>query len=204
MRYFLLLFGLAILAVMVVAGKRGDTFRKPPIYIFPDMDRQPRLRPQKDYSFFADQRSSRLPVSGTIARGQRYESSPENTGRIPGTTNFVETIPVEVTEPLLQRGRERYQINCTPCHGPLGDGQGIARQFGMAVVTSLLDGRIVSMPDGEIFSTITYGKNLMLAYGGQIDIADRWAIIAYVRALQRARLGSVEDVPPAQRNQFGE
>jgi mono/diheme cytochrome c family protein len=203
MRYFLLIFGLAVLGVMVVAGKRGDTSRKPPIFLFPDMDRQPRLRPQKVHAFFEDQRSSRLPVSGTVARGEHYEATPQNNGRIPGTTNFVETIPVPITETMLQRGRERYAINCAPCHGPLGDGKGITSKFGMVAIANFHDARLVSMPDGEIFNTITYGKNQMGAYGGQVEIADRWAIVAYVRALQRARLGSVDDVPPPQRSQFG-
>ncbi len=204
MRYFLLIFGLAVLAVMLIAGKRGDITREPPVEVFPDMDRQPKLRPQARYAFFEDSRSSRLPVPGTIARGEPYQSSPENTGRVPGTTNFVEIIPLPLAEKLMLRGQERYQIFCTPCHGAQADGNGVTKKFGMTVIANLHDPRIVSMPDGEIFNTITYGKVLMGPYGGQIAIEDRWAIVAYVRALQRARLGTVGEVPEAERTRFGQ
>lgn len=204
MRYFFLIFGLLVLAVMVIAGKRGDTSRKPPLYVIPDMDRQAKLRPQKEYSLYSDGRSSRLPVAGTIARDEPFEDDALNTGRIPNTTNFIELVPVPLTEGLMARGAERYTINCAPCHGPAADGKGITSKFGMTVIANLHDARIVKMPDGEIFNVITYGKNLMGAYGGQVEINDRWAIIAYLRVLQRARLGEVDDVPAAQRGQLGQ
>ena len=204
MRYFLLILGLSIVVVMTIAGRRfddgGPISRRPPIEIFPDMDRQPKLRPQTRNNFFPDQLSSQLPVPGTIARGTAYEDSPANTGRITGTTNFVETIPVAVTEQLITRGRQRYQINCSPCHSAMGDGNGITKRLGMAVVGNLHDKRIVELPDGDIFNTITYGKILMGAYGANVSIQDRWAIVAYVRALQRSRLADVNDVPEAQRS----
>lgn len=204
MRYFLLIFGLLILGVMFVLGKRGQMFRQPPTFVIPDMDRQPKLRPQKEHSLFDDQRSSRLFVEGTIARGDSYEINPTTTGRIPRSTNFVETIPVPVDDRLMARGQERYTINCSPCHGAQADGNGITKKFGMTVVANLHDARIVKMPDGELFDIITHGKNLMGAYAAQIDINDRWAVIAYLRALQRSRLGSMEDVPLAQRAQLGQ
>ncbi len=203
MRFFLLILGLAIVLVMTIAGRRyddgGPISRRPPIEIFPDMDRQPKLRPETRNNFFPDQLSSQLPVPGTVARGTPYEDSPVNTGTITGTTNFVETIPVPVTEQLIVRGRQRYEINCSPCHSAVGDGNGITKRLGMAVVASLQDKRLVVMPDGEIFNTITYGKNLMGAYGANISIQDRWAIVAYVRALQRSRLANLNEVPEAQR-----
>ena len=94
MRYFLLIFAICCVTVVLVAGKRGDFSRKPPIELFPDMNRHPRLRPQTPDAFFADGKSSRLPVEGTIARDDRYEDMPVNTGRVPGTTNFIANIPV--------------------------------------------------------------------------------------------------------------
>ena len=205
MRYFLLLLGLSILVVMTIAGRRfddgGPISRRPPIEIFPDMDRQPKLRPQTRNNLFPDQLSSQLPVPGTVARGTPYEDSPANTGRITGTTNSVETIPVPVTEQLITRGQQRYQINCSPCHSAMGDGNGITKRLGMAIVANLHDKRIVGLPDGDIFNTITYGKPPnMGAYGANIAINDRWAIVAYVRALQRSRLADVNDVPEAQRS----
>lgn len=199
MRYFVVGFLLLCLAVVSIAGFRGGTSRKPPIEVFPDMDRQPKLRPQTDNNFFPDQLSSRLPVQGTIARGSAYQDVPVNTGRLPGTTNFVELVPVPVTEALLKRGQERYGIYCAPCHAAAGDGKGITSKYGMVAMANFHDKRLVVMADGEIFNTITYGKNLMLAYGAQIPINDRWAVVAYMRALQRSRLATTDDVPASER-----
>ena len=198
MRYFLLIFALAVALVVLIAGPRGGLSRKPPIQIFPDMKKQMKLLPQKDDSFFADGRGSRLPVPGTIPRGAPYQDWPVNTGRVTGLTNFVENIPVPVTEQLMARGRQRFEINCLPCHGPQADGNGITKKYAMAVVANLHDKRIVEMPDGEIFNTITYGKGLMSPYGPNVVPVDRWAVIAYLRALQRAQLGVMEDVPAEQ------
>lgn len=202
MRYFLLVFGVIVIATMVVAGKRGDMSRRPPIEVFPDMDRQPKLRPQTANSFFKDGLSSQPFVAGTVARGTAWQNTPENTGRVPGTTNFVATIPVPVTEQLLARGQQRYQINCLPCHGATGDGKGITSKFGMTVIANLHDAsgrKVPQQSDGEIFNTISYGKLLMQGYAANVTIADRWAIVAYVRALQRSQLGSLDDVPAEER-----
>ncbi len=210
MRYFLIGFVLLCLVVVSIAGLRGGKSRRPPIELFPDMDRQPKLRPQAHNSLFADQLSSRLPVEGTVPRSRPtvlegkeiypFEDNPLNTGRVPGTTNFVETIPLPVTEQLLTRGQQRYVINCAPCHGVSGDGKGITSKYSMLAMANFHDARLVKMPDGEIFNTITYGKNLMGGYGPNVTITDRWAIVAYVRALERSRLALLDDVPEAQRS----
>src|SRR5580692_7840903 len=200
MRYFLLIFLLCVVTVVGIAGRRGSLSRRPPIELFPDMNRQPRLRPQTPDEFFADGRSSRMPVAGTIAQEDtHYEDLPVNTGRVTGTTNFVETIPVEVTAKLLARGQQRFNINCSPCHGMQADGNGVVKKLGLATVANLHDKRIVELADGEIFNTITYGKNTMGPYGANVTIEDRWAIIAYLRALQLSQLGSVDDVPESAR-----
>ena len=198
MRYFLAGFVLLVALVIGVLGFRGDLKRKPPLEIFPDMKRQAKLRPQTVAAFFQDGMSSRQFVPGTIARGTPYADTTVNTGRIPGapgTTNFVETIPVPITEQLMARGKQRFEINCLPCHGPLADGKGVTSKLGMGVVANLHDKRIVLLPDGELFNTITHGKNLMGAYGPNVTIDDRWAVVAYVRALQRARLGTLDEMP---------
>ncbi|HEY0434169.1 MAG TPA: cytochrome c, partial [Chitinophagaceae bacterium] len=174
MRYFVLILALTIVVVMAVAGKRGSISRKPPIEIFSDMDRQGKLRPQTDNEFFSDRMSSRLPVAGTIARSKPYrvndkevypfEDAPVNTGKIPGTTNFIQTIPLPVTAQLMDRGQQRFTIYCSPCHGAQGDGKGITTKFGMSVIADLHDGagrKVVQQPDGQLFNTITYGKGLM-------------------------------------------
>jgi len=202
MKYFYLAFLLAILAVVSLAGFRGSMSRKPPIEVFPDMDRQPKIRPQTMSAFFADGLGSRRPPAETVSRDAHWQETPLNTGRITGTTNFVELNPAPITAELLARGKQRFQISCLPCHGPLADGNGITKKFGMAVVANLHDKRIVSMTDGELFNVITYGRNLMGAYGPNVVIEDRWAIIAYLRALQLAALGTPDDVPQSMRTRF--
>ena len=207
MRYFLLLFAVVVLVFVGVAGRRGDLSRKPPIYIFPDMKRQLKLRPMTANGFFENGVTSQLPPPGTVAQSKPlnvggrpvypYEDAPVNTGRTPGTTNFVETNPFPVTGELLMRGRQRFTIYCTPCHGQLGEGNGITKKIGaMPVVANLHDKRIVELADGEIFNTVSNGKGVMQGYGPQIPVEDRWAIIAYLRALQLSRLGSVDDLTP--------
>lgn len=210
MRCFLLIF-LTVCAVVVgIAGFRGHLSRKPPIEIIQDMNRQFKLRPEAPDNFFANGRTSQLPPPGTVGRSQPiqsdngpvypYEDSPVNTGLITGTTNFVATNPLPVTPALLRRGREQFEIYCTPCHGALGDGNGITKKLGdMPAVANLHDPRIVDMTDGELFNTITRGKALMAAYGPTVSIKDRWAIIAYLRALQLSWLGTTNDLPPAER-----
>jgi mono/diheme cytochrome c family protein len=196
-------------AIVGIAGFRGGLSRKPPIEVFPDMDRQLKLRPQKPDDFFANGISSQLPPSGTIARSHpvetvngevySFEDAPVNTGKITGTTNFVETNPLPVNDALLARGHERFDIYCAPCHGQLADGNGITKKIGdMPAVANLHDKRIVELPDGEIFNTITFGKSTMGAYGPIIPVQDRWAIVAYLRALQLSWLGSTNDLTPEQ------
>ena len=206
MRYFLLTFVICALAVVGIAGRRGQMSRQPPIYVFPDMRYQLKLRPQTPNDFFANGLSSQLPVPGTIARGQPiqaasgpvypYDDSAVLTGRVPGTTNFVENNPMPINAQLLERGRQRFTIYCSPCHGQEADGNGITRKIGaMAVVANLHDKRIVEMTDGEIFYVITNGRNLMGAYGPNVKVEDRWAVIAYLRALQLSWLGTTNDIP---------
>jgi mono/diheme cytochrome c family protein len=206
--FLILLTGVAV--GVGIAGRQGRLSRQPPIEVFPDMDRQLKLRPAQPNDFFPNGLSSQLPPTGTIAQGAPlqtvsgavypFEDAPVNTGRVTGTTNFVGTNPLSVTGLLLRRGRERFNIYCTPCHGALGDGNGIIKKLGvMPTVANLQDKRIVEMADGEIFNTITHGKSTMGAYGPILPVADRWAVIAYLRALQLSQLGSVDDLPPDQR-----
>ena len=206
MRYFLLIFAVCCLAVAGIAGRRGSHTRNTPIQIFGDMKRQLKLRPQTPNGFFANGVSSQLPVAGTVAQTKpvviagrefySYEDVPLFTGRMPGTTNFVENNPLPVTVELMKRGQERFTIYCSPCHGQQADGTGITKKIGaMAVVANLHDKRIVEMADGEIFNTISNGKNLMGAYGPNVPVQDRWAIIAYLRAVQLSRLGTIDDLP---------
>ena len=198
MRYFVAGMLLFCVAIISLAGFRGDKSRRAPIELFPDMDRQPKLRPQQPSVTFANGRSSQEPVAGTVARGDHYENNPVNTGRDPSPanlTNFTANIPIPVTEQLMARGQQRFNIYCVPCHGPQGDGNGIVKKYGYTTVRSLHEKIVVAQADGEIFNTVSNGKSTMFGYGSQISIEDRWAIIAYVRALQRSHLGLAEEVP---------
>ncbi len=207
----ILLIGAAIgAAAFGILGFQGKLSRKPPLELFPDMDRQAKLRPMEPNHFYANGVSSQLPPAGTVARGEPiqtttgavygFEDSPVNTGLVTGTTNFVELNPLPVAAEMIQRGHERFDIYCAPCHGKLGDGNGITKKIGvMPAVANLHDKRIVVMTDGEIFSTVTHGKGLMGAVGPLMPTADRWATIAYLRALQLSWLGSTNDLPAEQK-----
>ncbi len=217
MRYFYLGFILTVAAVVGLLGFRGSLSRKPPLEIFPDMVRQPKLRPQSPSDFYQDGMSSRAFPLGTIARtkpytiaGQvvkvngksvyPYENNPLTTARVPGTTNFIELSPVPVTAKLVDRGQDRFNIYCLPCHGPVGNGQGVTSKFGVGGIADLHSRRIVEMTDGQIFWTITDGSpaKLMGPYGPMIPVEDRWAIVSYVRALQRSQLATMNDVPQSE------
>jgi mono/diheme cytochrome c family protein len=219
MRYFLLLFVLSIVGVVSIAGFRGSHSRRPQIELFPDMVRQNKVRPQTPSDFFPDEEASRLIPVGTVPRGgpyvingeqlkmngqpvYPYEESPVNTGRIVGTTNWTPVNPLPITRQLLERGQQRYQINCLPCHGPDGDGKGITSKYGMVAMANFHEKRFIDMCDGEMFNSITSGKNLMPAYGANVTVEDRWAIIAYLRVLQRSQLATAEDVPEPYRSPF--
>jgi mono/diheme cytochrome c family protein len=219
MRYFLFLFFLTCFAVVAICGFRGSHSRQPPIELFPDMVRQNKVRPQTPSEFFPDQLGSRLIPEGTVPRGgpyvingeqlildgkpvYPYEDSPVNSGRIVGTTNWVPVNPLPITRQLLERGQQRYQINCQPCHGPDGDGKGITSKYGMVAMANFHDQKFINMSDGEMFNTITSGKTLMPAYGANVTVQDRWAVIAYLRVLQRSQLATAEDVPEPYRSPF--
>jgi mono/diheme cytochrome c family protein len=216
LRGFLLLFVLTGVALVAILGFRGQKGSQPPFELFPDMVRQVKVRAQAPLGFFADGRGPRLPVAGTIPIGYEMptpENSPsgapqrESHQRVAFSagTDYYNTgkmgdrwgtgIPIEVTPQLMQRGRERFSITCVMCHGATATGNGITKQYGLATVVTLQDDRIRKMADGEIFNTITNGKNTMMAYGPNIMVADRWAIIAYLRALQRSQNASINDVP---------
>jgi len=218
MRFVWLAFLFVVLATLSIFGFRGALSNKPPIEVFPDMDRQPKYKPQAESSFFADGNTDRPLPANVVARGRSVETDGRFLGAddhmyrgysgelgLPESTNWFRGFPegVEVTQSFLERGRQRYTVFCSPCHGALGDGNGITKQYGMGATPTYHSDRLRQMPEGEIFNTVTNGRNTMFAYGDKIPAADRWAIIAYLRALQRAQLGSVEDVPAANRSELG-
>ncbi len=199
--YLVTLF-VVVLAVSVL-GFRGQTFTTPPWDVFPEwafpgMKHQPKLRPQAESAFFADGRADRMPVEHTVMRGMLQEDDFLNRGK-KADGSFAHGFPVKVDDALLRRGQDRYTIYCAPCHGAVGDGNGITKKYGMGATPSYHDDRIRKMPEGEIFNTITNGspnKN-MQPYADKLLPEDRWAVVAYVRALQRAQTGTLNDVTDA-------
>lgn len=167
---------------------RGQLSEKPPISPQQNMQFQNRFNAQEKNEFFANNMSMRPPVDGTIARGKLRQNPEVYEGR---TENgeYVTEIPFEVTRSFLYRGQERYDIFCTPCHGTLGDGQGIIMtgQYGYVPAPSYHRQASYDMPDGQFYSAITEGIRSMPAYNTQIEVEDRWAIVAYIRALQRSQ-----------------
>ena len=216
MRYAYYTLAFLVVLLLSVMGFRGMKSVRPPIEVFPDMDRQAKYKPQAESKFFADGRADRPIPPGTVpyGRGLGVEIEPGHdqfndpaylraddrhyAGTNPDGT-FARGFPVEVTETLIRRGRNRYLIYCYPCHGALGDGQGITKSYGMVATPSYHDDRIRNMPEGEIFNTITHGKNTMFPYADKLSPDDRWAVVAYVRVLQRARHATIADVPDAER-----
>lgn len=147
-----------------------------------DMADDARLKPLERSTFFADGRASRMPVDGTVRRGALLGDAAVRTGKRNGTP--VDAIPVDVTATLLQRGRERFEIFCVACHGRVGDGDGYVVRRGFPRPPSYHIERLRGAPAGHFFDVITSGFGRMFGFEGEISVADRWAIVAYVRALQ--------------------
>ena len=184
-------------SILVLSGcARGCTSSRPPIHLNPSMDDQPKVRAQTASPFFYDGSSMRQPVPGTVAMGELKEDAAFFTGK-GADGQFVAASPVTVNEAVVERGRQRYVIYCQPCHDARGDGQGILFQRGNVPTASFHQEKILKYPDGQIFDVITNGQGLMAGYRWPIPPADRWAIIAYVRELERKRLASAESAPAA-------
>jgi mono/diheme cytochrome c family protein len=161
------------------------------------MDFQGRYDPQSQRPFFGDKRASRTPVEGTVARGFLKDDDPRFTGVSNG--QWIGRNPLPVTEDLMQTGQRRFNTYCSPCHDRTGQGRSVIAQRAVWIPTNLHESRVKQFNDGEIFSVITNGRRSMPAYRYQITEDDRWAIVAYVRALQRTTEGALEDVPADKR-----
>lgn len=203
MRHVYLATLFACVLLVSILGFRGQTFTQPPIDIFPEwgfpsMENQPKLRPQGHSAFFADGRADRTPPARTVARGMLREDDHLYRGK-DAAGAFTQGFPAGLTidAKFLERGRDRYQIYCAPCHGTTGDGKGITSRYGMGATPTYHDDRLRTMPAGEIYNTITNGKNTMFPYADKLIPEDRWAVVAYVRALQRAQQGKPADVTDA-------
>ena len=178
----------------MISCYRGKPSEDPPVHINPNMDSQQKYEAQEESQFFKDGLTMRPPVAGTVARGDLREDDAYYRGRNSDGSLIVK-MPVEITMDLLKRGQERYNIYCAPCHDQTGSGKGIVVKKGFLPPPSLYLDRLRESPDGHFYDVISNGIRNMPSYKHQIPISDRWAIVAYVRALQRSQNAKTEDVP---------
>ncbi len=204
MRYAYLVLALVVVATVSIFGFRGSTSTKPPLEVFPDMDRQAKYKPQAESPFFADGRADRPLPPGVVARGDLREDAQLYTGKAADGA-FAAGFPasVSIDARFLELGRDRYAVYCLPCHGATGDGNGITKSYGMGATPTYHDARLRNMPEGELYNTIVHGKGNMLSYADKLNAEERWAVIAYVRALQRAHTGTINDVPVSHKSELG-
>ena len=166
-----------------------------------DMQDQPKFIPLRPSEFFADGRSQRPLIDGTVARGHLNDDEAFYTGKGPDGKPL-DTFPFAVTKETIERGRQRFNIYCTPCHGYGGDGDGMIVRRGFRKPPSYHIDRLRQVPNGYIYDVITNGFGAMQDYSAQVAPADRWAIVSYIRALQLSRNASINDVPPEARAQL--
>jgi len=162
-----------------------------------DMFEQPKFRPLDEDKFFADGRSARPVPPNTFPYDEPQRPPAVEDGTVNGA--FVAEIPVAVDEPMLQRGRQRFDIYCSPCHGRVGDGHGMIAKRGFIQPADLHSDRVRYAPPGYLYAVISHGYGAMPDYDDEIPVPDRWAIVAYIRALELSRRASLADVPPAHR-----
>ncbi|MEW5923278.1 MAG: cytochrome c [Candidatus Zixiibacteriota bacterium] len=185
---------LCVIIILSPGCARKRPSEKTPIHLNPDMDNQPKYKAQSKSTFFEDGATMRTPVAGTVAQGELEDNDWYYKG-IDEKGAFIKAAPVEVTIQLLNRGQERYNIYCSPCHSRVGDGKGIMITRGYVPPPSFHTDRIRNFPDGQIFDIITHGVRNMPSYRHQIPPDDRWAIVAYLRSLQRSQNATIEDIP---------
>ncbi len=215
MRHAYLITAFLVVVTVSIFGFRGRTFTQPPMDVFPEwafpgMKYQPKLTQQVPSNFFADGRSDRAAPPNTVAASYGPAGQPLRNddvlflGKAPDGS-FARGFPsrIRVDMRLLERGRDRFTIYCSPCHGAVGDGNGITKKYGMGATPTYHDDRLRKMAEGEIFNTITNGKGQMNSYADKLRPGDRWAVVAYVRALQRAQTGTLADVPEDHRGDTG-
>jgi mono/diheme cytochrome c family protein len=178
----------AVVAILAIAGCRQD------------MHDAPRIEAFEANSFFPDGRGSRIPPAGTVARGWLRDDEALHTGKV--DNQLVDTIPMAITHDDLKRGQQRFNIYCSPCHGRLGDGNGMVVQRGLRQAASYHTDRLRQERIGYFFDVITNGFGAMQGYAEQVPVRDRWLIAAYVRALQLSQNAKIDDVPADKRGEL--
>ena len=186
---------LSLTAAVLLLSACSGVQRTPPIQVWDDMKHQPKFKAQAAINVvFADGRSTRMAPEDTTPRGHFVEDTPYNTGM--DGTMYVGKMPVPVTMELLTLGQSKFNIYCSPCHDQTGMGKGIVpARVPTWQPSNLTEQRLVDAADGDLFNVITQGRRTMPSYRYQVPVSDRWAIVAYVRTLQRAAHSKAEDVP---------
>jgi len=179
---------------LVQSACSNFTTRGAPIWVWTDMKKQDKYKPQMQGQFFADGRTSRRPAQGTLAQEQFHADESYATG-VTDNGTYVARNPEPLTKETLLRGQQRFNIYCAPCHDRTGSGRGVVPTKAIWVPGNMHDDRILGMVDGEIYHVISNGRRSMPGYRFQIAEKDRWAIVAYVRVLQRSWRGTMSDVP---------
>ena len=162
-----------------------------------DMHNQPRYKPLAASEFFSDRRSARPEVEGTIARGQLRIDEARYTGKLSGED--ITEFPIPITKADIERGQARFNVYCTPCHGRLGDGNGMVVMRGFRQPPSYYSQRLMDAPVGHFYDVISNGFGAMASYASRVTTDDRWRVIAYIRALQLSESATLNDVPADQR-----
>ena len=195
---------LIIISILLLTGCfRGSKFESTPIHLIPNMDNQQKYRSLEESKFFEDGSTMRKPIEGTVARGMISDDYSYQSGKN-DDNSYLMNNPIELTEEVLNRGQDRYNIYCSVCHSQVGNGKGIVTQYDYPVIpANLHDQRIREQADGEMFNTIVYGLRSMPAYGYQLNTEDVWSIIHYVRALQRSQNATFEDLPKDEQDKLG-
>ena len=185
---------IAIVSIGLISC-RGSIKKKPPIHPNMNMDQQNRFEAMEENNFFEDGRAMRQPVAGTVARGNLRLDSAYYAG-INEDGSYVAEIPHEITRSFVNRGRDQYEIFCAPCHGNAGNGKGIIMEgrYGYVPAPTYHSDRLRDAPDGQIYSSIAYGVRSMPSYATQIEVEDRWAIVSYIRALQKSQYATEEEL----------
>jgi mono/diheme cytochrome c family protein len=196
----LLIIGSAALAV----GCRGTPSENTPIHPIRNMQDQEKFEPFEKNTFFPDESAMRMPVEGTVARGDLHDDNPEfYTGKDKKGADLTKN-PLPLSSLTMERGHQRFNIYCSPCHGQIGDGKGIVAQRGltqgMVPPTSFQSADMMKKPDGHFFDVMTHGIRNMQPYAYQVSVNDRWSIVHYIRALQRSQHASINDVPASMRD----
>ena len=176
-----------LLAGIILSACRGTPTTKSPVHLNQNMDFGYQYEAQEQNNFYADGRGMRTPVAGTVARGYYNNDSKLNNGK-EANGSFVKRIPLTVNRSLVEKGKEKYEIFCTPCHGGLGDGKGMVVSLGLVPPPSYHDDRLRNVEDGYIYDVLTNGVRSMYGYKTQIpSVEERWAIVSYIRALQKSQ-----------------